>query len=46
MVGALQASIYTAGAVYVFLILITTFALGGPGLEKFLDTSVGGILEL
>lgn len=46
MVGALQAAIYTAGAVYVLLTLITTFALGGPGLEKFLDTSVGGIHEL
>jgi hypothetical protein len=46
MVGALQAAIYTVGAVYVLLTLITTFALGGPGLEKFLDTSVGGIHEL
>ena len=46
MVGALQAAIYTTGAVYVLLTLITTFALGGPGLEKFLDTSVGGIFEL
>jgi len=46
MVGALQAAIYTVGAVYVLLTLITTFALGGPGLQKFLDTSVGGIHEL
>ena len=36
--------IYTAGTVYVLLALVTTLALGGPGLEKFLETSAGGIL--
>ena len=46
MLGVFQAAIYTAGAVYVSLTLIIAFALGGPGLEKFLDTSVRGILEL